>query len=388
MANESIAVGVFIPETPPLSDIKLFLRYARLTHLDTLVVADHIQDFYPRALWDSGFSWLASQCPSPHALYDFQTLLGYAAAHAGRVRLGVGVTEPIRRHPVLIAQALITLAHLTMRPPILGLGSGERENTEPYGLDFSHPVDRLEEALQIIRLCLSSQECIDFSGAHYRLHRAVMDLQPPPGRTPAIWIAANGPRMLRLTGTYGDGWFPHMVGSPEAYATKLQVVLTAAREAGRDGAAITPSMGQYVVVAPTEQRARALLEARSIRYLGLLVPAEQWRAVGAVHPFGPRFRGFVDILPEHYDRQTLERALATVPPEVIDRAVIWGTPGQVAGRLREFGDAGMRQVCLILASSRISRGDALYGFLATYQIARLLRRGREQAILSGTRAAG
>ncbi|MEN9934034.1 MAG: hypothetical protein RLZZ387_613 [Chloroflexota bacterium] len=376
MASESIAVGLFIPETPPLSDIRLFLRYARLTHLDTLVVADHVQDFFPRALWDVRFSWLASQCPSPHALYDFQTLLGYAATHAGRVRLGVGVTEPIRRHPVLIAQALVTLAHLTRRPPILGLGSGERENTEPYGLDFSHPVDRLEEALQIIRLCLSSQGCIDFSGAHYRLDRALMDLQSPPGRTPTIWVAANGPRMLRLTGTYGDGWFPHMVGSPEEYAVKLQVIQAAAREAGRDEAAITPSMGQYVVVAPTEQRARALLDAPSIRYLGLLVPAEQWRLVGAEHPFGARFRGFVDILPEHYDRQALDKALAAVPREVIDRAVIWGTPERVARRLRAFGDAGMRHVCLILASSRIARWDGLYGFLATYQIARLLRGGR------------
>ena len=26
-----------------------------------------------------------------------------------------------------------------------------------------------------------------------------MDLEPPPGRTPEIWIAAHGPRMLHLT---------------------------------------------------------------------------------------------------------------------------------------------------------------------------------------------
>ena len=72
------------------------------------------------------------------------------------MRLGVGVTEPIRRHPVLIAQAMMTLSHLTKRAPILGIGAGERMNIDPYGLDFSEPVTRLEEALQIIRLCLSA----------------------------------------------------------------------------------------------------------------------------------------------------------------------------------------------------------------------------------------
>lgn len=63
------------------------------------------------------------------------------------MRLGIGVTEPIRRHPMILAQAALTLAHMSQRPPILGLGSGERLGAEPCGLDFSRNVGRLEEAL-------------------------------------------------------------------------------------------------------------------------------------------------------------------------------------------------------------------------------------------------
>lgn len=63
-------------------------------------------------------------------------MLGHLASRAGRLRLGVGVTEAVRRNPVVLAQAMITLAHLTKRAPILGLGSGERENTVPYGLSL------------------------------------------------------------------------------------------------------------------------------------------------------------------------------------------------------------------------------------------------------------
>jgi phthiodiolone/phenolphthiodiolone dimycocerosates ketoreductase len=127
-------------------------------------VLDHFQGLIPSSIWDQQLSWVASHHESPHELFEYQVLLGYLAASAGRLRLGVGVTEPIRRHPVLIAQAMLTLAHLTRRKPILGIGAGERENVEPYGLDFTQPVGRLEEALQIIQLCFSHKGTIDFHG--------------------------------------------------------------------------------------------------------------------------------------------------------------------------------------------------------------------------------
>ena len=42
-------------------------------------------------------------------------------------------------------------------------------NIDPYGLDAAEPVTRLQEALQIIRLCLLAPGPITFCGKHYRL---------------------------------------------------------------------------------------------------------------------------------------------------------------------------------------------------------------------------
>ena len=157
---------------------------------------------------DENFTWLAAESASPHEWFECQTLLGYLAARFPDARLGVGVSEAIRRHPVVLAQAALTLAHLSRRPPILGVGAGERLGSEPYGLDFSRPVGRLEEALQIIRRCLDTQGPLDFAGEHFRLRGATLESPAPAGRTPEIWVAAHGPRMLRLAGRYGDGWYP------------------------------------------------------------------------------------------------------------------------------------------------------------------------------------
>ncbi|HET9648284.1 MAG TPA: LLM class flavin-dependent oxidoreductase [Microlunatus sp.] len=358
---------------PPLDLVERDLAAARELGLDAVMVWDHVQDFYPSALWDQGFGLYADEHASPHTWFDYQTLLGYLSAHAGELRVGVGVTEPFRRHPIVIAQAAATLAHLSDRPPILGIGAGERENTDPYGLPFDRPVGRLEEALQIIRTAFTSQGPFDFHGRHYQLDGAVLDLQPPPGRTPQIWIAAHGPRMLRLTGRYGDGWYPFAIGSPDDYAARLGVIRAAAADAGRDPEAIIPSWTCLTVIGRTEAEARSMLDTNPVRFWGLLFSADIWRLFGVKHPFGEQFRGYLDILPEQCrDRDALDAAIAAVPQGLIELA-IWGTPAQIVEKLQAFGEAGLRHVVPWVPSALVSPDAADYTRQALGEIAQALR---------------
>jgi phthiodiolone/phenolphthiodiolone dimycocerosates ketoreductase len=375
MSHPKIDVGMYVAAKPPLGSVEALVAAARDLQLDSVFVWDHFQDFFPAAIWDEEFAWFAAPGSSPHEPFEFQTLLGYLAAKVPDLRLGVGVTEPIRRHPVLLAQAALTLAHLTQRPPILGIGAGERENSEPYGLDFSRPVGRLEEALQIIRRYFDVRGPFDFEGEHFHLRGAVLDLPAPEGRTPELWVGALGPRTLRLTGQYGDGWCPFAVASPDAYAAQLEVVRAAAREAGRDPNAITPALQPLIVLAPTEEEAHAMLDAKAVRFFGLLAPDEVWRLFGLQHPFGEGFRGFIDILPETYDRQTVDAAIAAVPREILE-GFVWGTPEQVLAKLRAFGEAGMRHVMAALASAAVSPEAAAFGMEALAGIAQALRSGQ------------
>ncbi len=370
-----MVVGISLPPRPPVGSLRQTALLTRVLRLDSIFVWDHLQDLYPLALWDRRLTWLAGRTASPHAFFDYQTLLGALAPRAGRVRLGVAVTEPIRRHPVVIAQAMLTLAHLTKRPPILGIGACERENVEPYGLDFARPVDRLEEALQVVRLCFAAEGPIDFAGRFFRLEAARLDLRPPPGRTPEVWVGGVGPRMLRLTGRYGDGWYPVGLVTPAEYASKLAAVWAAAREAGRDPAAITPSFQPYVVVAPTEREARSMLDVDLVRFLGLLVPAELWRRHGHEHPFGDGFRGFVDFVPERHSRSDLEAAIAAVPMELVEVGLLVGTPEQIVARLHAYGEAGVRHVVPQIVSAMLSRRSALFALRALRTMSRALAAG-------------
>lgn len=71
MARRSISMGIYLPPKPPLSQVHQLIWAARLFRLDTVMVWDHLRDFFPRALWTSDVFWPARQCPSPHDYYEF-----------------------------------------------------------------------------------------------------------------------------------------------------------------------------------------------------------------------------------------------------------------------------------------------------------------------------
>ena len=375
MPGERVSIGFAVGTQPPLGRVRVSLALAKGVRFDVAWVTDHFMSFFPESIWNEEFSWVAREGSSPHPYYDYQAMLGWLATKAGRLQLGVGVTEPIRRHPVLLAQTFLTLSHLTRRPPILGIGSGERENTEPYGLDFSQPVGRLEEALQIIRLCFESRGPFAFEGKHFSIPDAVMDLQPGRGGTPEIWVAAHGPRMLRLTGEYGDGWYPTLPMTPDEYAESLGRIHEAARSSGRDPAGITAGNQVFAVIDKTDAAARALLGHRAIRFSALLAPAYVWRKFGHDHPLGDDFGGLIDFVPHRYAKAELEAALDKTPVDLVAEAVIWGSQESVLRQLRALVDAGMRHVVLAPLSALASRRNVLGTLRATVSVLRRLRSG-------------
>ena len=69
-----------------------------------------------------------------------------------------------------LAQSFVTLDHLSKGHAILGIGNGESENVEPYGLPWDKPVARIEEALTIIRLLWENVgRPVDYDGQFWKL---------------------------------------------------------------------------------------------------------------------------------------------------------------------------------------------------------------------------
>ena len=370
-----VEVGICATTNYPVRELRQFLWWGRLAGVDSFVIPDHWQDFVPRVLWEPSVTWRARHTNSPHDLREAFTVLGTLARSAGRVRIGLAVTEMLRRHPVMVAQAALTLSELTKRPLILGVGAGEALNTEPYGVAVPKPVGRFEEALQVIRLCFQSSGAVDFDGKHFQLDGAVMDLAPSNSGTPEIWIAAHGPRMLALTGRYGDGWIPlQPLHGPADYELGWKTVRTAAEEANRPVESITPSLFASLVLAPTAAQAEKLLRSTLVRYWVLMgTSASQWAELGSDHPLGPEFGGYGQVIPEAFDRPELDAAIARVPPEIVRSRLVSGTPRQVEATIRDYADAGLRHIVVAPVSALVRRRHQNYALWALRPLVRALR---------------
>ncbi|MEV6773820.1 LLM class flavin-dependent oxidoreductase [Nocardia sp. NPDC051030] len=375
--QRSFSVGTLAGVNPPLGAARFAVRMARLGRLDSILTPDHLIGVFPRSVWDSDFTPQAKTLRSPDEQFDYAPVLAHLAAGAGRVQLGVGVTDPHRRHPVLLAQTFLTLAHMTKVPPILGIGSGERENLDPYGFTWNRPVDRLEEALQVIRACLTSTEPIEFTGRYYQIDRAPLDLTVPADRMPQIWIGAHGPRMLELTGRYADGWYPWEPVTPGEYERRLDLVRKSALAAGRDPEAIVPAQMVQILTARTQSGIRRLLRAPAVRYLGLFASAEVWARNGAKHPLGENFRGLIDLMPHQLSAAEVREAIAEVPDEVLHDWLIIGTPTEILARVRALADAGLRHAIIFPSSALVSNADAAFSYGVVLWLAAKLRRSPE-----------
>ena len=323
------------------------LDLSRLDALDSgryhsIWLPDHMVSFWPDSIWTPEFTDLASASPSPHRHLDGLAVASAAAVLTQNVPLVSAVVDTVRRHPAMLAQTALTIDHLARGRFILGLGSGESENTLPYGFDFARPVSRFEEALRVIRLLWESGDPVDFGGRFYTLRHARLDTEPYDGRLPPIWIGASGPRMLDIAGRYADGWWPAGAWTPEQYAEMLGMVRASADRAGRDPMAITPCFIQVCFIGSDDAALADILQAPLVKAFLLQVSAETLRDFGFEHPMGPAWRGFQDIDPAVLTRERIVEFLAKVQPEMLLAIVPHGTPKEVANIIKTFVDAGLR----------------------------------------------
>jgi phthiodiolone/phenolphthiodiolone dimycocerosates ketoreductase len=302
---------------------------------------DHMVSFWPDSIWTPEFTDLASASSSPHRYLDSLAVAAAVSVLTERTPIATSVTDTVRRHPAMLAQSAITLSHLSKGRFVLGLGCGEVENTVPYGMDLSRPVSRFEEALEVITLLWHSDGPVDHQGRFFRLEHARLDTEPFEGRVPPIWVGANGPRMLEIAGRYADGWWPADIWSPDDYADRLTLLRAAAERAGRDPDAIVPAVILTCFIGSDDELAE-IFEAPLVKAFVLQIPAAVMRAHGHQHPLGDDWRGFHDIDPGVLTRERILDALDRTDPQSILDIVPHGTPEQLARRLKDYVDAGLR----------------------------------------------
>jgi coenzyme F420-dependent glucose-6-phosphate dehydrogenase len=150
----------------------------------------------------------------------------------------------------------------------LTVGAGEAMNEKTAtGLWFSprERVERVEEAIRLIKKCWESQDYFHFKGKYFDTFFYLYD---KPEKPIPIYCAANGPKMLQIAGKYCEGFIS--VGmSPQQYKDFLiPRFADAAEKAGKDLSKLDKIAWVSTFYHPDIEK--ALESAR--RYGGLLIP--------------------------------------------------------------------------------------------------------------------
>ena len=154
---------------------------------------------------------------------DTYVLLASAAQATSEIVIGPLLTNPITRHPSVTASSISTIAELARGRTILGLGVGDTA-VRLAGLRPAR-VSRLEASTRLIRSLLAGEE-VDVNANRPAF---LPFAQPVP-----IWVAAGGPRTLRMAGGVADGVFIRVGTDLENIALAIKEIRAGAEDAGRD----------------------------------------------------------------------------------------------------------------------------------------------------------
>jgi len=320
----------------PMASSEQALSLAVEIEPDAIWLPDHLLGIFHPKLWSE--SPLAQFMHDPDAWFDPFCV---AAIFATRTRLpiGIAVTDATRRRAPDVARSALTVHHSCAGGFRLGVGAGEAESLVPFGYPFERPVAICEEFLGELR-CLLDTGRMPGGG----VGRIGIPLETAAGR-PGIWVGGQGPRMLRLTGSYGDGWLPAWRMEPSAYAEKKAVIAKHAAAAGRP--APVAGMVAPAIVAESRERLAEMFEADPMSKLtALLADGAAWARHGLEHPAGRESRGLVDVIPHALDAERLREIAPRIPFALMEDYYFLGSAAEIAAQVEPYARAGLEHIVL------------------------------------------
>ena len=163
--------------------------------------------------------------------------LTFAVAHSRRLKIATGVLILPQYSPVQLAKRLATLDQLTRGRVMLGAGLGwQEEEYAALNIPFAERGRRMDENIRAMR-ALWTQQPASFAGEFLRFDRVFCDVATvQPGGVPII-VGGSTAAAARRAGRLGNGFYPYVI-SPEDLAERMRDLESAARDAGRDPAAV------------------------------------------------------------------------------------------------------------------------------------------------------
>ncbi len=209
-----------------------------------------------------------------------ELMIAAAAERTHRIRLGTGVVSLPYHNPLMVANRILQLDHMTMGRVMFGMGPGLLPtDASMMGIDIKSLREKLVEAVEVMLPLIRGEE-VTASSSWFTLHKARTHLLPYTKPHPEVSVAsAITPSGGMLAGKYGFGMLCVAATETAGFDVLDENWKIANQIAAENGVSMDPQKLRLVVpmhIAPTREKARADVAAglaRWCEYFDRVAPA-------------------------------------------------------------------------------------------------------------------
>jgi 5,10-methylenetetrahydromethanopterin reductase len=272
---------------------------------------------------------------------DIFTTAALLAHITKNVKIGLGVALVYPRNPVLTAMGVASLLELADPREILcGLGVGRRVRMEgEIGVPWTPSPETVQEHATIVRKLVAGER-VNFDGSVYHISNVALEL-PLDNRRARIYIAAGGPKMLKVAGQIADGVLLYNSASAGYIKWAIGQIHEAAKEAGRDPADIDIGAVLHCAVSDEDPRwaydalKPALVHTLSRPGFGELILTNSDMDTGILE----EIRQFYCM---ERGRRDSEGAKKLITDDLVKQLELAGTSREVSHKLEQCRRAGLQ----------------------------------------------
>ncbi|GAB2993990.1 LLM class flavin-dependent oxidoreductase [Amycolatopsis acidiphila] len=296
----SIKVDIRVPVGRPLPELATFIRSCEDAGFHGVGVNDH-----------------------HHSGRDVYAVLALATAATERLTLFPATSNPVTRHPLVLAATANSLAEIGPGRAMLTLAPGFL-SVEKAGKPQARR-QQLAEAVTAIRNLLAGRPAT-VDGAELRMNNTT-------ATPPKVFVLAAGPKMLELAGEHADGVMMLVGLHPDSIAAAREHLRAGERRAGR-----APGSVEEIFIVPTAIESFETAREWPRRFYR---PGKQFLCYPSASNLRWLRAAGLDI-PEDHDPAAISPELAA---EVCEAFGLFGPPEYCADRLlRAQQESGVEHV--------------------------------------------
>ncbi|RXE55746.1 methylene-tetrahydromethanopterin reductase [Methanoculleus taiwanensis] len=280
---------------------------------------------------DIDYAWITNHYNNRHC---YPTLAMIAAA-TDSIKMGPGIMNAFTDTPAAMASYMATLNEISDGRAVLGIGPGDLSTLPKLAISPEKPVARLKEAVIQIRKLLSGEEVkktgdmefFDYDGAK------LTGVNLPGKKGIPVYIGAQGPKVLELAGTIGDGALIN-ASNPKDFEIAIPIIKAAMEKEGKKSF----DVGAYTAMSIDDSEKKARNAAKIV---AAFIAAGSPPAILERHNLDQSNVAKIKDALAKFDFKTVG---GLVGDAEIDAFTIAGTPDMVKQKCEDLAAAGVTQI--------------------------------------------